>query len=720
MNPRLKRRLTDLVLHPAMLALPVAVLFILLLPDIFEKYTLELIREKETEAGASIEYHDLNHDGVSEHLFVAPDGVGGSGIAVYTNQNMPLYHPTFKGRFPGKYAKCMVGDYDHDGNDEFFAFTIEGDQLLIHAISHKERGKFIFQNRLVTHINPYHDTIHIMVAPYGFADLTGDGFEEVIFQAFNGYGVFPRKVFALDVKNDTLFSSPQLGGLGGISDSADIDRDGKPEFAITNYGPGNITDSNALMKDNCSYLLVLDDNLQFRFPPLVNPGLYSSVQSYFIQEGGEYLVLSYWRDTAQTDEPVPLRIFDKDGKFRENRYLKGDQLFKIQGIRKVYGKNHRVFFLKLNEGEPLGVYNQDLTFKRTIKPRAGLGDFYDFDFDYDGEMEMFYRTSMTDKWIILRNTFNHPVELEIPSLKSAPVPKFFHILNGKGKPYFCIQSGELHYIYQYGFNPLYSLRYPVYLIIYLLVFGFVRLVQYLQKIQLQKKEELRKKLAELQLNTLHNQMDSHFTFNVLNTIGAAIIQEQKEVAYNLLGRFSRLVRSTLSDSEMVSRPLTDELEFVENFIEIQKNRFKNLFDCHIHIDPGVDMHRLIPKGCIYTHVENAIKHAFTPKVSGGLLEIHILKAGEHLEIIIRDNGVGRAEALKNNTLSTKQGIKIMQQYYDILIRENKEPITETISDLYSDDGKPAGTQVVIRIPDGFILPYTPKQRKDQENIPGSK
>ena len=72
-----------------------------------------------------------------------------------------------------------------------------------------------------------------------------------------------------------------------------------------------------------------------------------------------------------------------------------------------------------------------------------------------------------------------------------------------------------------------------------------------------------------------------------------------------------------------------------------------------------------------------------------------------IKIIIRDNGIGRQAAALNVNSSTGKGLKLMQQYYEILNRNNKEKITETIIDLIDESGNPAGTEVIITIPKKF-------------------
>jgi LytS/YehU family sensor histidine kinase len=113
------------------------------------------------------------------------------------------------------------------------------------------------------------------------------------------------------------------------------------------------------------------------------------------------------------------------------------------------------------------------------------------------------------------------------------------------------------------------------------------------------------------------------------------------------------------------------------------------------------MDQLIPKSCLQTYVENALKHGITPLKHSGEIKITIAKQEKNLEIKVRDNGVGRANSSKTSSQSTGRGLKIMHQYYELFNKANKENISEEFIDLTDSEGNPTGTEVIIRIPDDF-------------------
>ena len=209
---------------------------------------------------------------------------------------------------------------------------------------------------------------------------------------------------------------------------------------------------------------------------------------------------------------------------------------------------------------------------------------------------------------------------------------------------------------------------------------------------------LEKQFTELQLKTIKNQMDPHFTFNAINSLGSLIFREKKEKAYDYLVNFSNLIRTTVESSDKVSRSLKEEIKFVENYMEMQNFRFKDKIEFNIEIDDQIDMEMQVPRMVIQIHVENALKHGLAPCDYKGKLDVRALKNSGDVIIEIIDNGVGREKAKELNKNSTKKGLQITDQYYSLINKFNKNKITQEITDLCDGSGETAGTKVSIHIP----------------------
>lgn len=694
------KRINDLLLHPALLALPVALLIILIVPDIFDKYSVLPVNEKIIRSGLVMEYADLDHDGISEYYTASESGKGGSSIVVH-NQLGPLYQWNFNGKYLFGRPQVIVGDFNSNNHDELYTFTLKGDSLLLNGIDYRHYENLIISDRFIATCPRLNGEVDFHFIPIGMEELNGDGFKELIFAVSAGYSLSPRRVFAFDVANDSLFFSPELGGHIGPFDVRDIDGDNLAEIAITNYGPGNIKDKSLPMQDTCAYVIVLDNNLNFLFPPIVSPGRYNGITNRFLYSDGRYYIASYWGYNTQLSGKPVLYIYNTDGNQLLKRRFPNEERTKKNSMRVISFKDGLEYIILAGQLEKMQLFDHRLNPLKINLPETGSGELLLFDFDQDGEDELLFESVKPGEWIILRNTFKHPATFK--THLSVDFPHIFTVKRGSDKPQFSFQLDNQLYRFEYAINPVYYWKYPAYAGVYLLVLIFILLIRNLQRLQLRKKYETERKMAELQLLSLRNQMDPHFTFNVLNTIGAAILQNKNEESYSLLLKFSKMIRTTVSSSDQICRSLQEELDFVKNYLDLQLIRCNDCFKFTINVDQHIDPLQPLPKMILQTYVENALKHGLIPKKSGGLLKISAVNENGRIILTIEDNGVGRQQAQINGTLSTGVGLKIMRQYYELLNRNNQFHITEEFSDLYDENGQAVGTRVVIGIPEGYVF-----------------
>lgn len=207
----------------------------------------------------------------------------------------------------------------------------------------------------------------------------------------------------------------------------------------------------------------------------------------------------------------------------------------------------------------------------------------------------------------------------------------------------------------------------------------------------------------LQYDFLQKQLDSHFTFNVLNSVSAAILNDNKQEAYHQLTIFAKVLRYTYSNKNKLFHQLDNEIELLNNYLQLEKHRFKEKFDYKVEVAPDVDLLTEVPKQLIQIHVDNAIKHGLMPLKTGGLVQVTILKDRKGvLHITVEDNGIGRARAEEIGLQMRKNySIKTMRNlinYFNGL--RNEEQITMRIYDLYTN-GKASGTKVSITLPSGL-------------------
>lgn len=213
-------------------------------------------------------------------------------------------------------------------------------------------------------------------------------------------------------------------------------------------------------------------------------------------------------------------------------------------------------------------------------------------------------------------------------------------------------------------------------------------------------KETERVIARLQLKAVQNQMDPHFIFNALNSIGASVFHRSKDETYSFIQRFARLIRITLDNSERLIRPVEREIDFVKNYLDIEIMRFGDKISYELNVDEKVNPSRLVPKMIVYNWVENAIKHGIGNKTSNGLITIDISQSPTALLIRVTDDGVGRAAA-SGFSSGTRKGENMLKEMITTFNRFSPDPITVEIRNLNPDNDQNPGTEVLVVIPNSF-------------------
>ena len=235
----------------------------------------------------------------------------------------------------------------------------------------------------------------------------------------------------------------------------------------------------------------------------------------------------------------------------------------------------------------------------------------------------------------------------------------------------------------------------------LLLFLSGALVMYNIRRKQKREAEIALKMSELRLHSIHNQIDPHFTYNAINSIAAALLSEDRQTAYIYFVKLSKLMRAILKQNNQLTTTLEEEIDFVNSYVQIQQYRFKNQFDFELKMEDEVNLKTIIPKMCIQTFAENAIKHGLLPKKEMGKLFIHVFYDQDKLCLLIQDNGIGRKKAVQVKTAGTSNGLRIIDGYFDYFNHFNSKKLSYKITDLFDAERQVAGTSILILIPIDF-------------------
>ena len=152
--------------------------------------------------------------------------------------------------------------------------------------------------------------------------------------------------------------------------------------------------------------------------------------------------------------------------------------------------------------------------------------------------------------------------------------------------------------------------------------------------------------TEAELRALRAQLNPHFLFNALTTIGY-LIQVAPARAQSTLMRLTSLLRGVLRRSTTEFSRLGDEIALVQAYLEIEEARFEERLRVRIAVDAALhDV--MIPSLLLQPLVENAVKHGIAPLAAGGEVEVRAELADPQpdghavLRVTVRDSGVGHA------------------------------------------------------------------------------
>ena len=197
-------------------------------------------------------------------------------------------------------------------------------------------------------------------------------------------------------------------------------------------------------------------------------------------------------------------------------------------------------------------------------------------------------------------------------------------------------------------------------------------------------------------------MNPHFIFNTLNNVQGLVNRNDKLAANEYLRVFADLIRQNMHNISKELIPLRKEIELVNNYLLLEKLRFKEFLNYTINIDEGIDLSEImVPPLLVQPLVENSIKHGILPLESAeGFVYINIYERNSILYIEVRDNGIGmaRSQNKPGGALHESFGMEnIKKRIEQLSIIQNKE-ITFHISELRDDSEKLQWTIVTISMP----------------------
>ena len=174
-----------------------------------------------------------------------------------------------------------------------------------------------------------------------------------------------------------------------------------------------------------------------------------------------------------------------------------------------------------------------------------------------------------------------------------------------------------------------------------------------------------KQIAQIQLKALRSQMNPHFVFNSLAAIQYYIGNNDFETSEIYLVKFSKLIRKFFELSKEKEITIEEEINLLENYLEIEKLRFKDRLTYKFIVDENLNIKKVkIPTMILQPIVENAVNHGIFNKLENGTISINFHTIAENeIKIEIIDDGVGFINTKKKKKENLKSSNVLNNRLY---------------------------------------------------------
>jgi two-component system LytT family sensor kinase len=202
-------------------------------------------------------------------------------------------------------------------------------------------------------------------------------------------------------------------------------------------------------------------------------------------------------------------------------------------------------------------------------------------------------------------------------------------------------------------------------------------------------EQNQQLLLKARMDALTSQINPHFLFNTLNTV-SSLIRFDPDMARGVVLKLSNILRRLLRKHETFV-PLREELEFIDNYLDIEVIRFgRDKLQIFKEIDEET-LETFVPSMLLQPMVENSIKHGLAPRLEGGQIHLRTRHVDGRLLIEVSDNGMGIPPERLADVYGGGIGISNVHERLRLLYGDQFK------MDIRSQEGQ--GTQIHIEIPE---------------------
>jgi hypothetical protein len=232
---------------------------------------------------------------------------------------------------------------------------------------------------------------------------------------------------------------------------------------------------------------------------------------------------------------------------------------------------------------------------------------------------------------------------------------------------------------------------PTYLeftvLIYFAILGLVYAIEYYRRYVrgTVHASRLEAELAKAQLQSLRTQLQPHFLFNTLHAI-SSLMDEDVRAARRMIARLADLLRTTLDTGDQQEVSLLRELETLQLYLDIERERFSDRLRIELDVRADV-LEARVPSLLLQPLGENAVRHGIAPLQRGGRILVSAAREAGSLSLTVEDDGAG---ALGERAPREGVGLRNTRARLERLYPETHE--------LTIDRPSAGGFRVRVRIP----------------------
>jgi hypothetical protein len=697
---KVREKINFVLLNPLVLAIPFALITILLQPFQFRQNTLvtsSVNYTKELGGERIYYYHDLDNDNIDECIVHFQNEIDQCAMIVFSGDGETLGQWNFNGILNDGSRNLTYADCNGDGVLDIFTLYQRNDSVFLGGINTLNDRLRIVDDVFLDVVRKVNNRFHYNSKLYA-SDLNNDGTSEVVAVINSGYSKQPRRIYAYNFTDSTLLKTKPAGfAINGLS-FTDLNNDGYKEIIPTTAAVENLDASDSIpYLDDQRWFVIYNHLLEFAVDP-VNMGAGNGTVFIYPYhcDGTDRIFL-----VDQNDEKAQINNFYT---YNMSTETLSEIKANIPADAQFFSCTKREqYLLSAYSGSEGVVYDydpiQNMEIVKTYSIEKNLKHLHSL-CNSNSELPnfIFYRKTPFGNVLYFYTTLfdnNHrfaisDIDFVISNLTTCSCRD--------GRERIVMQVGQTIYEFEHLHDDYYLVKlilvnFGIYLFYVLMIW----LIISAQKKLISAHYQREKVLAELKLKSIRNQMDPHFTFNAVNAIAAAIYREDRDEAYMYFSKFSKLIRSTMLYSDRISRTINEEIDFTQKYLEIEKFRYREKFEFSIHVNPNVNPSIEVPRMIIETFAESAINNGLMHRTDGGLLKIEIFQEGKILKATFEDNGVGMLKAAQYNKDKAFKAALLMDEFLKVYNELKKTHIKYTMQDIKLGEEFP-GTRVVVEIP----------------------